>query len=210
MACSTAIRGASCKRDDSSARFYNSYKFHIGEIGYAWTLDGKPGMVGAGVWGQTGKLLTPDLTFENGAKGFYGFGHQRLWYQHPGRDPSGLIGFFQYGLTNSHAAEVTQYAGFGLTGLGLIPGRPFDSMGVGLAWSRLNDSPFAAAFFAPDAPSASTAFRKSELMSQIYYEAVLIPWTVALQTAYTYIPTPGARPDIPAAHALTARLVTLF
>ncbi len=35
-------------------------------------------------------------------------------------------------------------------------------------------------------------------------------WTLSALAAYTYIPTPGQRPDLPAAHMLTARLVALF
>jgi porin len=192
----------------------NTYKFNIGEIGYDWRLgsQGKPGLAGIGVWGQTGQLLTPNLTFENGATGFYTFSNQRLWYRHPGKDPSGVIGYAQYGYTNSKSAEVTQYAGFRLTGVGLVPGRPSDSMGVGVARSRLNSNPSAGAFFSPNVTSASTALRHSELMSQIYYQAVLVqaPWTLVVDTAYTYIPTPGERPDLPAAHALTVQVIALF
>jgi porin len=192
----------------------NTYKFNIGEIGYDWRLgsQGKPGLAGIGVWGQTGKLLTPNLTFENGATGFYAFSNQRLWYRHPGKDPSGIIAYAQYGYTNSKSSEVTQYVGFGLTGVGLVPGRPTDSMGVGLAKSRLNSSPLAGAFFSPNVTSASTALRHGELMSQIYYQAVLVqaPWTLVVDTAYSYIPTPGERPNLPAAHALTVQVIALF
>jgi porin len=190
----------------------NTYKFNIGEIGGDWRLgpQGKPGLAGIGVWGQTGRLLTPYLTYENGATGFYAFANQRLWYQHPGKDTSGIIGFLQYGYTNDRAAEVNAYAGGGLTAVGLMPRRPADSMGIGLAWSRLNRGPFAGAFFFPGISSTSTALRKSELMMQVYYQAVLIPWTLVLEPAYTFIPTPGARPNLPAAHALTAELVALF
>lgn len=192
----------------------NNYKFDIGEIGYDWRLgsQGKPGLAGIGVWGQTGHILTPNQTFENGATGFYTFANQHLWYQHPGKDPSGVIAYAQYGYTNSKSAAVTRHVGFGLTGAGLVPGRPKDSMGVGVASSRQNSSPSAGAFFFPNVISASTALRKSELMSQFYYQAALVlaPWTLLVETAYTYIPTPGERPDLPAAHALTLQVVALF
>jgi porin len=192
----------------------NTYKFNIGEIGYDWRLgsQGKPGLAGFGVWGQTGQLLTPSLTFENGASGFYTFANQRLWYRHPGKDPSGVIAYAQYGHTNSKSAEVTQYVGFGLTGVGLVPGRPTDSMGVGVARSRLNSSPFAGAFFSPNVTSTSTALRKNELLSQVYYQAVLVqvPWTLLVESGYTYVPTPGERPELPAAHAMTIQVVALF
>ncbi len=67
-------------------------------------------------------------------------------------------------------------------------------------------------FFSPNVTSTSTALRNSELMSQIYYQVVLVvvPWTLVLDIAYTYIPTPGERPDFPAAHVLTVQVVALF
>jgi carbohydrate-selective porin OprB len=58
--------------------------------------------------------------------------------------------------------------------------------------------------------STSTALRNTEFMMQVYYQAVLIPWTLALMPAYTYIPTPGARPTLSPAHVLTAQLALLF
>jgi hypothetical protein len=39
----------------------NSYKLHIGELGYSWLLgkEDMPGRIGLGVWGQTGERLHP-------------------------------------------------------------------------------------------------------------------------------------------------------
>jgi porin len=194
---------------------FNSYKFNIGEVGYAWRLadEGKPGRIGAGVWGQTGELITGNLTPEQGANGFYAFGSQRLWYQHPGLDPSGLIGFLQFGYSNSGANIATRYVGSGLTALGLVPGRPADSMGVGLAWSRLNPGQYAGAIFFPDVSNPyalTTSLRSSETMLQADYQLVLILRKLVLQAAYTAIPTPGQRPGIPWANVLTLRLVAIF
>jgi len=178
----------------------NSYKFHIAEAGYAWRLgsQGKPGKIGAGGSHQTGRLLTPASTVRNGDSGFYAFGSQRLWYQHPQVNAAGLESFCQFGYTNSAAAvAATRYAGAGITAVRLLRGRPADSFGVGLAWSRLNHSP-------------GSQFRSSEIMWQAYYKAVLIPWKLVAVGAYSAIPTPGERPGIPAANALTARLIFLF
>lgn len=83
-------------------------------------------------------------------------------------------------------------------------------MGVGLAWSNLNDGPGAGAFFFPDRPSASASFRAQEFMWQAYYQMVLIPWGPALEAIYSSIPKPRVRPDIPSAHALTAWLIALL
>jgi porin len=190
----------------------NSYKFNIGEVGYAWRLSdqGKPGRIAAGVWGQTGQLLTPNFTLEHGANGFYAFGSQRLWYQHPDHDPSGLIGFLQFGYTNAGANIATRYVGSGLTALGLVAGRPIDSISVGLAWSKLNPDATAGSFFFPGVPSTSTSLRPSEVMLQAAYQMPLIERTLILQAAYTAIPTPGQRPTIPWANVLSLQLAVIF
>lgn len=200
----------------------NSYKFHIGEVGYAWRLgdEGKPGRFAAGMWGQTGTLATGNLTSDktalattHGAMGYYAFGSQRLWYQHPGTDPSGLIGFAQLGYSDSSSNIANWYVGSGLTALGLVPGRPYDTTGIGFAWSELNSGEVAGSLFAPNVPPTytSTSFRSSETMLQTFYQLNLFPQVpVALQAAYTAIPTPGARPGIPWANIFTLRLVVIL
>ena len=89
---------------------------------------------------------------------------------------------------------VTQYYGAGITAFGLVGNRASDSMGAGLALSRLNPVLFA---------------RPSELMLQAYYQAPLFA-TTFLQPTVTYIPTPGASPTLPGALAMTMRLTVLF
>ena len=200
---------------------FNSYKFHIGEVGYAWRLadQGKPGRFAAGIWGQTGTLATGKLTPEGnaavtteGAMGYYAFAYQRLWYRHPGTDPSGLIGFAQFGYSDSHSNTANWYAGGGLTALGLVPHRPYDTTGVGVAWSKLNSDADAGLIFFPDVPSSytSTSLRSSELMLQAFYQLNLIPPYMGLQAAYTAIPTPGYRPGIPWANVFTLRMFFVF
>jgi porin len=208
--------------DGNAARFvqtglnntpeFNGYQFHIGEVGYVWRLsdEGKPGRIGAGVWRQTGKLVKPDGTYDDGAAGYYFFGSQRLWYKHSGLGPSGVTAFAQYGHTGSQSSIVMSAVNGGLTAIGLVPGRPADSMGMGVAWARLNPMPGAGAIVYPDVPSTSTSLRPHELMWQAYYQAVLIPWRLILEGACSSIPTPGYRPDIPWARALTARLIVMF
>ncbi len=193
----------------------NGYKFHIGEIGYSWLLgdEGKPGQFGAGVWGQTGALAGPDNILQNGATGFYAFASQRLWYQHPGIDLSGPIGWFQFGYTNSLTNIARRYVGVGATTT--VPGAviPYDLVTVGLAWSKLNPQASSGSFFFPDVPASylySTSLRSSELMMQAEYQLTLIPNVLALQATYTAIPTPGARRGIPWANAFTVRTTIIF
>jgi porin len=196
----------------------NDYAFHISELGYAWRLgrEAMPGRVGLGGWWQTGKLFTPEFSVEDGATGFYLFSNQRLWYGDPRRDSAGLIGFLQYGRTGSGASIAKNYMGGGLTGVGLVPGRPFDNLSLGVARSDLNETPGAGAFFYPETVSNSADLAPNELMIQTTYQAnfgIGTPanyWTLSAVLGYTYIPEPGQRPDLPAAHVLSFRLVALF
>ena len=203
----------------------NPYKFHIGELGATWLLGAKqkPGRFGIGGWVQTGKLFTPYLTRQNGATGFYLFAHQRLWYRHPDRDNSGLISFMQFGHTSDHAAMANNYVGAGLTGIDLAPVLPNNRISIGMAWAQLNGAPFAGALFFPSVPNMppdSFRLRASELMLQAALQTTFVfplpegSWAanapITGVAAYTCIPTPGERPNLPAAHLLTVRLAIMF
>ena len=181
---------------------FNGYYFHIGEAGAAWEVgsDSLPGSFGVGVWHQSGQMRANDVT-ESGATGVYLFGSQRIWLRHPGKDNSGVTGFFQFGANNSETLPVNHFFGSGLTAFGLVPGRSQDSAGAGMALSWLNGNIF---------------HRSSELMFQVYYQAHIIAATY-LEPAISYIPTPGANPDRPgakrdldAAWATTLRVTVLF
>jgi porin len=196
----------------------NDYVFHISELGYAWRLgrQAMPGRIGLGGWKQTGELWTPALSVEDGVTGYYLFGNQRLWYRDPHRDNAGLIGYLQYGHTGSNASIVKTYMGGGLTGIGLVPKRPFDTLSLGVARSDLNDTPGAGAFFYPDVVSDSMDLSSSELMVQTTYQAnfaIGTPanyWTLSAVAGYTYIHEPGQRADLPSAHVFSLRLIALF
>ncbi|APW61093.1 carbohydrate porin [Paludisphaera borealis] len=195
---------------------FNGYYFHIGEVGYAYRLgpQEKPGNIGVGVWGQTGKLDTYDLGAngkpiqDNGANGVYLFGSQRLWFRHPGVDSSGVSGFYQFGANNSNALLARQYFGGGFTAFGLVPGRPADSFGCGMAWTWLNRGDHAGNLFFPDA-TGPLQLSPSQLMFQAYYQMKLVNGVFA-QTALTDIPTPGQNATLPNALAISFRIIALF
>ena len=174
---------------------FNGSYFQVGETGAVWTLGKKkmPGTVAVGLWHQTGLILQPPLS-EEGASGVYAFGSQRVWYRHPGDDSSGISVFYQYGINNSSALPMKQFVGAGLTAFGLVANRADDSMGIGTALSWLNQSSFT---------------RQTELMYQIYYQAKVIN-AIYLEPALSYIPTPGASPNLSAAWAGTLRAIVLF
>jgi porin len=175
---------------------FNGYYFHIAEAGAAWEVAGLPGSFGAGGWRQTGRLsLRPqNNTTEDGASGFYLFGSQRFWRARPNIDNSGISGFVQFGVNNSETLPINEYFGLGLTEFGLVPNRPRDSAGVGLACSWLNPNIFK---------------RDSESIFQAYYQAH-ITHGAYFEPAITYIPTPGANPKLDAALALSLTVICLF
>jgi porin len=175
---------------------FNGHYFQLLETGYAWELGAqrKPGVFAVGGWLQSGTLSLPSGLTQNGAQGVYAFGSQRLWFQNPGKDNSGLSAFFQYGINHAYTLPVNQYVGAGITAFDLVPSRPSDSFGAGVAWSQLNQNIFA---------------RHDEWMLQAYYQAHLFG-TAYFQPAVTFIPNPGASPAAGAAWALTLRLLILF
>lgn len=193
---------------------FNGYYFHIWEAGVDWVLAGKyPGQFGAGLWHQTGLLQGPPGVTDDGAGGFYLFGSQRIWSNEStvpvdggkstdktalgpaiSNQKASISTFVQFGTNGSETLPVNQYFGLGLTGFGLVPQRPADSLGFGMAWSWLNPNLFD---------------RSSELMFQSYYQAHLIGGTF-FSPAVSYIPTPGAAADLGGAWALTFRVTVLF
>ncbi len=139
----------------------------------------------------------------------YLFGAQRLWFRHPGVDSSGVSGFYQFGANNSNALLARQYTGGGFTAFGLVPGRPDDTFGVGVAWTWLNQGGDAGHLFFPDAPPGPLRLSPSQLMIQTYYQMMLVKG-MFFQAALTEIPNPGQNEAIPNALAVTLRIICLF
>lgn len=174
---------------------FNGYYFAIGEVGISWLLGGdeKPGNVAMGGWHQTGKLDKAGIS-QDGVSGFYLFGSQRLWYRHPGEDDSGLSFFYQFGVNDAQVIPANRYIGAGLTAFQLIPHRPLDSMGLGVAFSWLNQA------LVP---------RSTEFMFQAYYQAHII-YDLYFQPVISYIPNPGASSTASGAVATTLRMMFFF
>lgn len=175
---------------------FNGYYFNAAEVGYNWLMgkDRKPGNIGTGAWYQTGTLQGAPGVSQNGSFGWYLFGSQRLWFRHSDKNNSGLSMYYQFGINNSVVLPITRYVGAGLTGFRLLPKRPLDSLGAGMALSWLNPTQFA---------------RGSELMFQAYYQAHIVA-DLYLQPVFTYIPTPGASPTAHNAVASTLRMMFFF
>jgi porin len=191
--------GALARRIQTGLRedpVFDGHYFTIGEAGYAWSLTDQKliGQMAAGGWAQTGELTAPGGTRQDGSEGFYTFGSQRLWRRNAGVDNSGVSGFFQFGINDSRTMIANEFFGAGFTGFGLIPRRPVDSIGTGLAWSWLN---------------RRYGFRSNEVILQAYYQMHLIG-TSFLEPVLSYIPNPGESPRTQGAVAMTAQLMVLF
>ena len=181
---------------------FNAYKFQIGETGTAWLLgpDNLPGSAAIGGWDQTGTLALSrpppqsEIT-QNGTHGVYAFASQRLWRVSGGDgQSSGVSGFLQLGANNSRTMFATRYVGLGLTAFGMIPNRPADSFGGGLAWSELN---------------RNRGFRPNEALIQVY-DQIQVFGSFYLQPTLTFSPNPGETTALAPAAAFTLQSTILF
>ena len=180
---------------------FSGYYFQIGQVGYDWLLGAEqmPGNVGIGGWGQKGRLSAGSgatIVSEDGVGGFYTFGAQRLWFRHPSIDNSGISGYWQFGINDSATMLADKYFGLGLTGFGLVPERPADSIGTGLAWSWLNHPP-------------GSGRRSQEVMLAFYYQVHIFSG-IFFQPTLTYLPDPGVSTNTPGTAALTLQMTVLF
>ncbi len=172
---------------------FDGYYFSIAEVGYGWG-GGKPGIAAIGGWYQSGHLHIGSVS-QHGMGGIYAFGSQALWIQDSDKTNKGnLSGFWQFGWSNSKTLPMDLFFGAGLTAFAVIQSRPYDSLGMGVSWSRLNKNLFP---------------RASELMFQGYYQMQLRSW-LYFQPVLSYIPNPGEHPHQPNVCVVTARMMMLF
>jgi porin len=178
---------------------FNGYRFQIAETGTAWLLgpDNLPGSAAIGGWDQTGTLTLSTAQHEitqNGTHGVYAFASQRLWRGSGEDQASGVSGFLQLGVNNSHTMFATGYVGLGLTAFGMIPNRPADSLGAGLAWSGLN---------------RNLGSRPDEALIQVY-DQIQVFGSFYLQPTLTFSPNPGETTAHAPAVAFTLQSTILF
>jgi porin len=177
---------------------FNGYYFHIAETGMNWVVgpEDKPGFFSFGGWRQTGRLSTDDgLIEEDGAEGLYFVGSQLLWYRDPEPiNDAGISGYVQLGWNNSETLPFNYYVGAGLTARALIPRRPKDSFGVGVAWGWLNPNDYDQA---------------TELLVQGYYQAH-VRGPIYTESAVSYIPEPAEESGLSPAWALTQQIIVPF
>lgn len=178
---------------------FNGYRFDIGEIGTAWLLGPSrllPGKLAVGAWNQTGRitLATAQGTIaQDGTHGVYSFASQRLWTSSDGTG-KGVAGFAQFGINDSRTMIATKFVGVGFTGFDVVPGRPLDTVGAGIAWSWLN---------------RNRGLRSDEAMLQFYYQLHVIDATY-LEPVLTVAPVAGDKTAGQPAVAFTVQSTVLF
>jgi porin len=182
-----------------AAPTFNGYRFQIGETGTAWLLgpENLPGAFAVGAWDQTGTLtLSPPqrAVTQNGTHGVYAFASQRLWRGNGDGDTRGVSGFMQLGANDSRTMIATRYVGLGLTAFGIVPGRPMDSLGAGVAWSGLN---------------RNRDLRPNEGLLQ-FYDQIQVFGSLYLQPTLTLSPNPGEKSARAPAVAFTLQSTVLF
>jgi porin len=203
---------------------FNGYYFSIAELGYGWAgsrpgvfavggwyQSGKLEIAGQTQTGTGGiyafvsrALWIAKVSSQRKEPLHSGIDNPLNLHSQGGNEPSlpksegaskgNLSGFLQFGWNNSKTLDIDLFFGGGLTAFAIIPSRPNDSLGMGVAWSRLNHHLFS---------------RYSEFMLQAYYQAQVYG-PIYFQPVFSYIPNPGAHPDKSNVTALTARIITLF
>ena len=88
----------------------------------------------------------------------------------------------------------TRYIGLGVTAFGVVPGRPIDSLGAGIAWSGLN---------------RNRGLRPNEALFQVY-DQIQVFGSVYLQPTLTLSPNPGEKTAHAPAIAFTVESTVLF
>ncbi len=161
------------------------------------------GKIALGGWAYTGDF--EDLTAlpgggapatVTGSFGAYLLAERTL-YREPGGD-QGLTVFGRAGLARTRVNRFGGYAGGGVVYAGLLPGRPEDECGIGVA-AAFNSGPYRdwAAAQGPRPEVAETAVELS-------YRAQLGSW-LALQPDVQYVVNPGTVPGRPNAWVLGLR-----
>ena len=117
-----------------------------------------------------------------------------LWSSTRDGNAEGVSGFAQFGANDSRTMIATEYVGLGVTAFGLIPGRPRDSVGAGVAWSWLN---------------RNRGLRSDEALLQ-NYDQVHVIGDIYLEPALTVVPNPGEKTAGKPAVAFTVQSTILF
>lgn len=151
--------------------------FGIAEAGLEYGGE-HPGKWGVGYWHHTVEFEDFAGAVQDDNQGAYLIAERELLALRSGGN---LGGFVQLGLAQESRNEVDQYVGFGLNATGLVPRRPDDVIGIGVAHAHSSQQ-FRA--ITPDMVPAETAIELTYLFSPL-------PWLL-VQPDLQYVVNPGA------------------
>ena len=183
--------------------------FVIGEVQYAIntgvTAAGAPGTYKLGAWynsnafpdqryGANGLLLADPSSSgvplpHSGNYSIYAVADQMVWRE-PGTKDEGIGVFARITGASGDRNPVSAFVNAGATWKGAIPGRPDDTIGLGVGYARISDNARAAD---SDVASFSGSFypvRGNETVLELTYQAAVTPW-LTVQPDFQYIFNPG-------------------
>lgn len=176
----------------------------LAEADYAYNQNGaRPGTIKFGGWYDFGKfddqrfdvnhglqgITGLDPLQHDGTYGIYGIIDQVI-YKVPGEDGRNVSVFGRVIGSPSDRNQIDSYFDTGIVFIGMLPRRPNDVFGIGVAYTGISDD--ASAF---DRDSGLSVIRDHEVLLEISYTAEIVPgWN--LQPDFQYIWNPGGNvPD---------------
>lgn len=188
----------------------NDPPFMVGEVAYAYHslfgTTGLPGTVTLGAWQHLGRFESPRLDSVGGRlladpeasgiarrfrgnQGLYAILDQTL-YREPGSEDQGASAFLRFSAVPDDRNLIDLYVDGGIAYKGLLPGRPNDTLGLGVIHSRISA---AARAFDRDAirlGSGTGPVRSSETLIEATYQAEVVPG-FTVQPDLQYVMRPG-------------------
>ena len=188
----------------------------LAEVDYSYNQNGsRPGTIKFGGWQDFGKFA--DQRFDvrhgllaitglaplqhDGTYGIYGIIDQVI-YKVPGEDGRNISVFGRVIGSPSDRNQIDSYFDTGIVFTGMLPRRPNDVFGIGMAYTGISDR---ASDFDRDA--GLSVIRNREVLLEISYTAEIVPgWT--LQPDFQYIWNPGGHvPDATGTQAIKDAMV---
>ena len=180
------------------------FRLSFSRVGRAALMEYQ-GKYAIGIWGYTTEL--PDLSEVNGSgqairgdgnSGLYVLAEQMV-FQEDADDTQGLTVSARIGMADPRVNRFSQYYGGSVVYRGLVPGRPTDEFGLGMA-AALNSS-----HYERGQQQAGQQVDDAEITLELTYSINLSP-QVLLQPDLQYVINPGTNPTIKNAFILGIRV----
>ena len=161
------------------------------------------GKFALGAWRYTGRFddVRDSSASRNASPGVYALAEQRVYYE-PQAPAEGLSVFARAGLADGRVQPIDGYLGAGLVYRGLLPDRPADELGFGVAAAHFG-SPFRAGTSSPE------DWEEWEVSLELTYRWRFAPW-LSLQPDIQHVVHPGGDPALDDALVVGLRTLVSF